>query len=222
MSKNAVLLGASGLIGGQLLPLLLASEAYLQVTILVRSTLHINHPKLKEVIVDFENRNQLIDAIPDNPVVFCCVGTTRKKVKGDMNAYRKVDFDIPVTIGQLASEKNANTYLLVSAVGADANSGNFYLKLKGETELALRNLQFPSLYLFRPSLLLGNRSESRMGESIAQKIMGPLSFLFSGKYSLYKAIEAKDVANAMYIASLLSAPGTTECYWKEMMDLIEL
>lgn len=64
-----------------------------------------------------------------------------------MNAYRKVDFDIPVTIGQLASEKNANTYLLVSAVGADANSGNFYLKLKGEAELALRNLQFPLLYL---------------------------------------------------------------------------
>ena len=61
-----------------------------------------------------------------------------------------------------------------------------------------------------------------MGESIAQKIMGPLSFLFSGKYSIYKAIEAKDVANAMYNASLLSAPGTTECYWKEMMDLIEL
>lgn len=222
MSKNAVLLGASGLIGSHLLPLLLASEAYQEVTILVRRPLNIKHPKLKEILVDFENSNQLQDAIPNNPVVFCCIGTTRKKVKGDMAAYRKVDFDIPVSIGKIASEKKAESYLLVSAVGADAKSGNFYLKLKGETELALRELQFPSLYLFRPSLLLGNRNESRMGEFIAQKIMGPLSFLFSGKYSLYKAIEAKDVANAMYIASLLSAPGITECYWKEMMDLIDL
>lgn len=219
MSKNAVLLGASGLIGSQLLPLLLASDAYHQVTILVRSSLNITHPKLKEVLVDFGNTNQLKEDLPDDPVVFCCVGTTRKKVKGDMNAYRKVDFDIPVTIGKLAAEKNAATYLLVSAVGADENSGNFYLKLKGETESALIKLNIPSLYLFRPSLLLGKRNESRIGEFIAQKIMPLLSFLFSGKYSLYKPIDAENVAKAMLQASIQQKSGTHICYWKEMMDL---
>lgn len=222
MTKNAVLLGASGLIGSQLLPLLLASDAYSKVVILVRKSLEIQHPKLIEKLVDFENKSQLKEALPDNPVIFCCVGTTQKKVKGNKQAYRKVDYDIPVNIGQLAAEKKALAFLLVSAVGANASSSNFYLQLKGETEAAIGKLDIPSVYIFRPSLLLGNRNESRMGESIAQTLMPPLSFLFSGKYSKYKAITASNVANAMFHASLQVAPGVSVCHWNEMMSLQDL
>lgn len=222
MTRNAVLIGASGLIGSQLLPLLLDSDAYQKVVLLVRKPLPIQHPKLTVCVVDFGNRSQLKEALPDNPVIFCCVGTTRKKVKGNKPAYRKVDHDIPVNIGQLAFEKGAPAYLLVSAVGADANSSNFYLQLKGETEAAIGKLSIPSVYIFRPSLLLGRRNESRPGEYIAQKLMPSLSFLFNGKYSKYKPITASQVANAMLHASIQEAPGVSVCYWNEMMAFQDL
>lgn len=207
------------MIGSQLLLLLLESDDYSEVTALVRHPLGVSHSKLHEGVVDFENTQQLNEGIPADSTLFCCIGTTQKKVKGDKKAYRKVDFEIPITIATLAAAKNATSFLLVSAVGADARSGNFYLQLKGETERALESMHFPSLHVFRPSLLLGNRKESRRGESIMQWLMRPLSSILKGNFSRYRAIPAVDVARAMIRASLENRPGIFRYYWKEMQEL---
>jgi uncharacterized protein YbjT (DUF2867 family) len=149
--------------------------------------------------------------------VFCAVGTTNAKVKGDKAAYRKVDYDIPVNAARYCSETGVPAFLLVSSVGANAKGGNFYIKLKGEAEEAVGAQKIPSIAIFRPSMLLGHRNESRPAEAIAQAITKPLGFLFPSKY---KPIKAFDVARAMVAASNNPLPGVKVLHYREMMGLI--
>ena len=130
--KIATLIGATGLVGGELLSLLLDDDYFGKVRILIRRPFTMNHPKLERKLVDFSDADSLLVALDESDVVFCAVGTTFKKVKGDKEVYRKVDYDIPVHIAQYCKIMNCKTYILVSAVGADRKSRNFYLKLKGE------------------------------------------------------------------------------------------
>ena len=217
-SRNtAALIGSTGLIGGHLLDLLLKDESYQSVRLLVRREVPANHPKVKVVILDFDDEKAFKEGIAGCDTVFVAVGTTQKKVKGDKTAYRKVDYDIPVNAARFSAEAGCKNFLLVSSVGADSKSSNFYLKLKGEVEDKVDSFNIPYISIFRPSMLLGNRQESRPMETIAQVISKPLSVLFPSKY---KPIAAADVARAMVTACRQNNPGFRIYHYREMMALL--
>ena len=179
MKLRAVVVGASGLVGKQLLQLLLADNRYASVLVLVRSSLGIKHPRLKEQIVKFETLAQL--DLPKLDHAFCCLGTTIKRA-GSQEAFRKVDHDYVVAFASSARRSGARHFLLVSAMGAKSQSGVFYNRVKGEVESAVQGLDYPGVSILRPSMLTGNRAEYRSGERIALTILGPVSRLIPAKY----------------------------------------
>ncbi len=185
---RATLIGATGLIGSHLLDLLLADEYFDSVRILIRRPMEFTHPKLEKKLVDFSDMESFRLALEDSDVVFCSIGTTQKKVKGDKDAYRKIDYDITVNTARLCKLNGCETFVFVSSVGANSKSNNFYLKLKGEIEEAVKTVGLTNVYVMQPSLLLGNRKESRFGEKIAQWVMPVISFLMPAKYKPVKAI----------------------------------
>jgi uncharacterized protein YbjT (DUF2867 family) len=199
--KTAAIIGASGLIGSEVLAILKHDQEYETIRLIVRWPVTDSHPKIEMKLVNFEDYESLKLAIDGCDVVFCAVGTTQKKVKGDKLAYRKVDYDIPVNAARACLETKCEHFLLVSSVGANVQSNNFYLKLKGEVEDAIQKISIPSISIFRPSVLLGRRKESRIGEHIGQTLMKVVSPLLGGKRSKYKPIAAKDVAAAMIKAA---------------------
>lgn len=200
---KVAVIGASGLIGGYLVQHLLAEPSVQHVKILVRKKLDLAHNKLEQVLVNFEDPTKLESALKGTDAVCVAVGTTQAKVKGDMAAYRKVDYDIPVNSARAAAIQACGLYLLVSSVGADANASNFYLKLKGEVEEEIKKMELPSVNIFRPSMLLGNRAEFRLGERIGQGVMRVFNWLIPSKY---KAINASDVARSMVRCCLETSP----------------
>jgi len=218
MHKSIALLGATGLIGSHLLDLLLKDESISSLRILVRRPVETKHPKLQAMVIDFADLDAFREGIRGSDAVFCAVGTTRKKVKGDKTAYRNVDYDIPVNAARFCAETGVRQFLLVSSVGADSRSGNFYLKLKGEVEEAVKLYEIPSVSFFRPSMLLGKRNESRPMETLAQAISKPLSFLFP---SLYKPIDAANVARAMIAVAKQVEPGVRIYHYPEIMALAQ-
>lgn len=205
--KKAVLLGATGLVGGQLLKILLESEAYSQVVTITRKALP-EHGKLKQVVVThLDEMSEHKEVFTDASDVFCCLGTTIKKA-GSQAAFRKVDYDYPVLAAQLAKEFGAQRYLIVTAMGANASSKIFYSRVKGEAEAAIRALQLPAVSIMQPSLLLGERGEVRFGEAIASWLSKPLAFLFSGPLLKARPIEARTVAAVMHRMAQMYLPGT--------------
>ncbi|MBY0536332.1 MAG: NAD(P)H-binding protein [Chitinophagaceae bacterium] len=216
MNTEIVIIGASGFIGQHLLNKALADESIHLVTILVRKELPIQNPKLKQVVVDFSNRDQVSTAIPHQTPICCSIGTTMKNVKGNLEAYRKVDFDIPLLTAEIGAAKDTSAFILVSAVGANAQSGNFYSKLKGETEQALKAVQLKSFHILQPSLLMGNRAEKRTGERIAQLIMPLISFLLPDRY---KPIQGSDVAACMLQLAKYPTNGVHYHLHKEILNL---
>ena len=205
--QTAVVLGSTGLIGSQLLQLLLDDNDFTTVRIVVRKPVTLSHPKLLVHVVAFNDYADMKEKIGMAHSIFCCVGTTQKKVGGDKNAYRKVDYDIPVNSAHAGIENGCKKYLLVSSVNANKDSRNFYLQLKGTVEEAISKLPFESVHLFRPSILIGNRDEVRPGEKIAQVSMKWLSFLFQGSLKKYKPIDSLDVAKAMIATAKKDAKG---------------
>lgn len=195
---TATLIGATGLIGGHLLEKLLADDRFGTVRILLRRPLDLQHPKLEKKLVDFEDPESFRIALEGSDVIFCAVGTTQKKVKGDLTAYRKVDFDIPVNAARLGKLTGCETIVVVSSVGANSGSRNFYLRLKGEMEEAVKASGMKNVHLIQPSMLLGNRQESRPGERIGQVLMQAVSFLLPKKY---KPVKASVVAEQMIRAA---------------------
>ncbi len=190
--KTALVVGATGLIGKHLTIKLLESNFYSKVKVLVRKSLDINHPNLEQIIVDFDNLDTS-KIIADD--VFCCLGTTMKKA-GSKPAFYKVDFIYPLEVAKAALVNGAKQYLIVTAMGADEKSMIYYNRVKGEIEKALTNLHYPTLLIFRPSMLIGKRDEPRLGEKIGEVLMKALSFLIPEKY---KAIEGEKVATAMLV-----------------------
>jgi uncharacterized protein YbjT (DUF2867 family) len=154
----------------------------------------LSNSRITEIIVDFSNQSALNDALKGIDAVFIAIGTTQKKMKGDLVAYGKIDYDIPVAVAQACLVNQIPKLLLVSSVGANSSSKNFYLRLKGEVEQALENLPIQYIGIFQPSLLLGNRNEFRLGEKISQLIMPIFSFMLPSKY---KPVAAKSIAKAM-------------------------
>ena len=214
--KTATLIGATGLIGGELLSLLLDDDHFEKIRILVRRPFTINHPKLEKKLVDFSDADSLLVDLDGSDAVFCTIGTTMKKVKRNKEAYRKIDYDIPVNVARYCKIMNCKNYILVSAVGADSKSRSSYLKLKGEVEDIVKKIGLESTYIMRPSILLGKRNEFRFGERITVPLMKKISFLLPSRY---KPIEAADVARAMLAAAKKSEKGFFVCEYKQMKRL---
>jgi uncharacterized protein YbjT (DUF2867 family) len=216
IGKTATLIGATGLIGGELLNLILNDDYFGTVRVLVRRPFNRNNPKLEKKLVDFNDNDSLLVALDNSDVVLCAVGTTQKKVKGDKEAYRKIDYDIPVHAARFCKMTGCKTFVFVSSVGANSKSNNFYLKLKGEVEDAVKEVGLESVHIMRPSMLLGNREEFRFGEKIGSPLMKAFSFLLPSKY---KPVEATDVAKAMITASKENRKGFFVYEYNEIRKL---
>ncbi|MGB1248857.1 MAG: oxidoreductase [Chitinophagales bacterium] len=197
--KTALIIGSTGLVGNFVLQKLLLDSNYSKITTLVRKSLNLEHEKLNEVITDFNQLDKYKEQIKAD-VVFCCLGTTIKTA-GSKAAFKKVDYEYPVEIAKHAKNNGCQQYLIVTAMDANKNSSIFYNKVKGEAEDALKALNFETLHILQPSLLLGNRNEKRFGERIAQIIMPIFNGLMLCGLKKYRAIEAKQVAKAMVILS---------------------
>jgi uncharacterized protein YbjT (DUF2867 family) len=222
MTKKATLLGATGLIGGHILNTLQKDPAFDEIKVIVRRPLEIEDPKVKVVVIDFEDEAQFEEAMKGSDVVFSAIGTTQKKVKGDKEAYRKIDYDITVNAAKFSLKSGCKQFLVVSSIGADSSKKGFYLKLKGEVEdtlitLAEKEDGLESLSIFRPSLLLGDRSETRIAEGIGQFLAKGLSFLFPKDY---KPIKGKEVAEAMVEASKRDVKGVEVYRYAEMKEVL--
>jgi uncharacterized protein YbjT (DUF2867 family) len=204
-TKTALLVGASGLIGGHCLRFLLEEPSYTRVTVLVRTPLTIVHEKLVQHIVDFDDLEMFGELLYTDDV-YCCLGTTIKKA-GTQEAFRKVDYNYPIKLAALTQHCGANQFLLVSALGADPHSRIFYNRVKGEVEEAIRKISFTAFQVFRPSLLLGERKEHRTGEKVGAFIMSGLKYVLTGSLKKYRAIRASNVAKAMVHVAQMNLNG---------------
>ncbi|SFF38464.1 Rossmann-fold NAD(P)-binding domain-containing protein [Flavobacterium xueshanense] len=194
--KTALIIGSTGLIGSELLNLLLYSNDYLKVITFVKRDTGIRHPKLTQHIIDFDKPETYKDLVVGDDF-FCTIGTTIKKA-GSKEAFKKVDFGYPKQFAAFALQNKVLQYLIISSLSANTNSGNFYLKTKGEIQDFLQDCNFESVAVLQPSLLLGNRTEFRLGEKVGAFFMKTLSFLFVGNLKKYKPIESKTVAKALF------------------------
>lgn len=202
MIKNALIAGATGLVGSELVSFLVKTEYYNSVHVIARRPFDLEHLKLTSHNIDFEK----IEAFkPDALIndVYICLGTTMKKA-GSKENFRKVDYDYVVELAKWALKNNVEKLSVISSIGADPKSKNFYLRTKGEMEETLKDLHLPFLTILRPSLLLGNRKEYRVSERIASVMMRPLSKLMIGKLRKYRAVNAKEVAHTMFYYSIHS------------------
>ncbi|MEJ7911833.1 MAG: NAD(P)H-binding protein, partial [Chitinophagaceae bacterium] len=215
--RIATIIGATGLIGNHLLQILQKDDHFTTIRVLVRRPFAGTNFKTEVKLIDFNDPESFKLGIDGSHTVFCAVGTTQKKVNGDNKAYRKVDYDIAVHAARYGKETGCNQFLLVSSVGADAKSNFFYLRMKGEIEQEVGSLKLHSVSLFRPSLLLGARSEKRAGEGITGWAMKKISFLLPERY---KAIAAPEVALCMVQASKKEMPGVSVYEYSEMKELL--
>jgi uncharacterized protein YbjT (DUF2867 family) len=199
--RSVLLAGATGLVGGECLTALLAESVFSRVTILVRKPMPSPPPsdRLVERVVDFDHLDRDASAFAVDQV-YCCLGTTMRKA-GSQAAFRRVDYDYALQIARLGLAGGARHFLLVSALGADANSRVFYNRVKGELEQAVGRLGYTSVTIVRPSLLLGERHERRLGEEIAKRFsaLAPAS---------WRPVHARQVAAALVRAAREDKPGT--------------
>lgn len=193
--RTALVLGASGLVGGHCVDLLLESAEYLKVRVLGRRPFGRAHAKLEDHTVDYDRfaeRPELF-AVDD---IFCCLGTTIRKA-GSTEAFRKVDIEYPAAAARLGAEMGAEQFLVVSALGADPSSRIFYNRAKGEMEAEVKRAPLRAVWILRPSLLLGDRQELRIGERVAEVLLRPISPLLLGPLRRLRPIDARTVAAAM-------------------------
>ncbi|WP_299250866.1 NAD-dependent epimerase/dehydratase family protein [uncultured Cytophaga sp.] len=193
MSKVALIAGASGLVGSSLVELLLNGAEYSQVISLQRGPSSLMHPKLKVIQIDFDALDAVsLPAITD---VYCCLGTTIKKA-GSKEAFKKIDYAYPLALAKLGASYGAKHFIIITAMGANSSSFIFYSKVKGELQDDLaKNQVIPEISIVQPSLLLGHRTDARVGEGIGIKIATTLNKFFHSGIG----IQAADVAKAMYV-----------------------
>ncbi|TGE23381.1 NAD-dependent epimerase/dehydratase family protein [Hymenobacter metallicola] len=199
LQKTALITGASGLVGSQLLPLLLASDRYAKVIAVGRRPVPIVHPKLEQRVLNMDQLEQhRMSLIADD--VFCCLGTTMRQA-GSKEAFYKVDYLYVVKLAALTAGNFAAQFMVVSAMGADAHSRLYYNRVKGEMEAAIRQTPFRAIHIFRPSLLLGERTEKRAGEQFGAVLLRVLNPVLVGPLRKYRAVSAGAVAGAMLRAA---------------------
>jgi len=191
--KTAIVIGSTGLIGSELVQQLLGNSNYSKVLLLNRRAGGVTHSKLTEHIINFDAPD--LSAV-NGEDLYCAIGTTIRKA-GSKEAQYKIDCEYPSTLAALLKPQGVKQILLVSSIGADETASNFYLKTKGQLEKNIRDLDFESTIIVRPSILLGKRKEFRLGEKIAIVLMQLLSPLMLGSFKKYRGVQAAKVAAKM-------------------------
>ncbi|TYS70949.1 oxidoreductase [Sutcliffiella horikoshii] len=194
-NRSALLIGATGLIGTYVQKEILQNSDYGNLTTFVRNQTTETHSKLNEVIIDFDKMPDYKELFKVDDL-FVCLGTTKKKA-GTQENFRKVDFDYVVEAARLAKENGVTRIAVVSAIGADEHSRFFYNQVKGEMEKAVSSIGISSTYFFRPSLLLGDRDEFRLGERIGEVLGTVIQPVLRGKWKKYRSVHGQTVAKAM-------------------------
>lgn len=198
--KTAIVLGATGLTGGELLNRLLKDERYEKIKLFSRSTTGLKSAKIEEHLIDLFELDQYAEDFKADEV-HCCIGTTQARTPDD-EIYRKIDYGIPVTAAQLAKENGIERFLVISSLGADADSKFFYNRTKGEMERDVLAQGIAETYIFQPSLIAGKRKEKRPFEAAWKKVMSVGNHLLVGPLKKYKSIHAGLIADAMiYVAN---------------------
>ena len=193
--KIALLFGASGLVGSHLLNHLISNNNYSKIKLFVRSAIDLNDPKIEIIQTDFNNLENHREDIKGDDCFFC-IGTTKKN-SPDKDEYKRVELEVPKQIAQIAKSNFVNSFVFVSSGYADPKSSGDYLKFKGEVEEELKKLNFPKLGVMRPSFLLGDRKEKRVGEKIGIFIFKLISPLLLGPLKKMKPIHSEIVARSM-------------------------
>ncbi|MDP2721561.1 MAG: NAD(P)H-binding protein [Bacteroidales bacterium] len=200
MKKTAIILGASGLTGSLLLNQLIADDRYDSIKVFTRKSLGKQPSKVHEFVGDILNLDKFKKHFTGNEV-YVCIGTTAKKTP-DKALYHEIDFGIPVAAAQLCVENHIETFLVVSAMGANVKSRIFYNRTKGEMEQKVLSKNIPNTYILRPSFIGGNREEHRPGEKIGMVIAKFIQPMMVGSLKKYRIIEAETIARAMiYLAN---------------------
>jgi len=195
MKKTAIIIGASGLTGNLLLQLLINDQRYETIKLFGRKKIEGLPSKVKQYTGNlFELENFKTEFTANE--VYCCIGTTAKKTP-DKSVYKAIDYGIPVNAAKLAKENNINTFVVVSALGANADSSIFYSKTKGEMERDVLQQNIKNTYILQPSIIGGNRKETRIGEKFGLVIFKLFQPFFIGKLKKYSLTEAEDIAQAM-------------------------
>lgn len=193
---TAIVFGATGLVGRALIEELCKSDRYGLIKIFARAKTNLaDREKIKEFIVDFDQINEYSDLIAGDDL-FICLGTTIKKA-GSVHRMEEIDRDLPLTIASLALKNSVKKLAVISSIGADQGSSNYYLRIKGEMEKGMMKLKFKTLVILRPSLLLGVRNDRRTGEDIGKILFKIIGIFLIGRLSKYKGIESNKVAAAM-------------------------
>ena len=193
--KTALLFGASGLVGSHVLSQLISNNNYSKIKLFVRSSIDISDPKIEIIQTDFNNLENHREDIKGDDCFFC-IGTTKKN-SPDKNEYKRVELEVPKQVAQIAKSNSVNSFVFISSGYADPKSSGDYLKFKGEVEEELKRLNFQKLGIMRPSFLLGDRKEKRIGEKIGIFVFKLLSPLFLGPLKKMKPIQSATVAKAM-------------------------
>jgi uncharacterized protein YbjT (DUF2867 family) len=206
MPYRVILVGASGLIGSNLLSELIRSEAISEILLLVRRSSGITSTKVKELIVNFDELNSYSLDIQAN-IIYSCLGTTKSETP-DSSLYRQIDLEYPLNLAKLGQKNGVAQFHIISSLGSDAGSSNSYLKLKGELEQELKKLNIPSLHIYQPSFLIGERKENRLADKILKPIFRLIDPLLIGPLKKYRSIKAADVAKVMLNQSMKDLKGT--------------
>jgi uncharacterized protein YbjT (DUF2867 family) len=214
MSNLAIIAGASGLVGQECLRLLF--HRYDSVTSLVRKSTGRLHPNLVERRIDFDRLDTI--EIPQGAHVYCALGTTIKKA-GSEEAFRRVDFDYPKMLASRSAAAGGARFMLVSSVGSDRASGNFYLRVKGELEEAIAAMPLEAAHFFRPSVLIGDREEGRPAEAVGAVIARAISFALLGPLRKLRPIPAGTVAEAMVSVATGDTRGIHVYHYDEMLRI---
>jgi uncharacterized protein YbjT (DUF2867 family) len=212
--RQAVIAGATGLVGAECLTLLL--QRYDSVTAYVRHSSGRSHPRLLERHIDFDRLGTM--EIPPGAHVYCALGTTIK-VAGSQAAFRHVDYDFPKMLAERTADAARSRFVLISSVGANAQSGNFYLRTKGELEDAVRALPIEAVHIFRPSVLVGERKESRPGEKFGIVVTKSLGVALLGPLRKYRAMPAPILAGAMVAAANRDVRGQFLYHYDEIVNI---
>ncbi len=216
--KKAILFGASGFIGSQLLNGLLNDAAYERVTIVVRKDLGISHPKLTTLIGDYQSLPNLKNAMVADEI-FIALGTTQKNTP-DQAVYYQVDHDYPLAAARMAKDNGAQSVFVVTAVGATERSIVFYIRTKGKLERDMIALDFAHTHIFRPSMIMGKRKESRPMEKFIIKVWTVINPILSGPLNRFRGMDARDIAAAMLNAAKKQAGKVKIYHWKDMKELL--
>jgi uncharacterized protein YbjT (DUF2867 family) len=214
-SRKALIVGATGLIGGYCLQALCDNPNYSEVTAIVRKPILKTHRKLKVITSTFNNLQNDLSNIQAHDV-YCCLGTTIKKA-GSQEAFKKIDFSLVVMVAEFMRKQGAEQFLVISSVGANKGSKVFYNRTKGEMEEALKEIDFPFLRIIRPSLLLGTRDEFRFGEKIGAILTPVLKPFLVGSLKKYAPIEAESVAHFMVKVALEESASGTHVYESDVI-----